>query len=125
MWIAPKGRFEIVPDEPQVTEMNRKPSTYMTGRERFGAEIMKRPRATRVLANPNAVVTEDILEHLALVNETRMESNNTASGKPILSPGPAYVSKVPQLEETVVAVAAGTIDQPKYGMAVTTQTRLS
>ncbi|VDP89967.1 unnamed protein product [Echinostoma caproni] len=88
----------------------------MTRRERLEAKLLKLPRAPRVLANPNVVVIEDILEHLTIVNETQMESNNAASGQTILSLGPAYVFKLPELEETVVSVAAGTVDQPKNGL---------
>ncbi|VDP92959.1 unnamed protein product [Echinostoma caproni] len=77
---------------------------------------MKLPRALRVLANPNVAVIEGILEHLTLVNETQMESNNAATGQRIFLPGPAYIAKLPEMEEMVAAVAAGTVDQPKNGL---------
>ncbi|VDP93291.1 unnamed protein product [Echinostoma caproni] len=55
---------------------------------------MKLPRAPRVLANPNVVVIGGILEHLMLVNETQVESNNAATGQPIFSPGPTSIGSL-------------------------------
>ncbi|VDP73293.1 unnamed protein product [Echinostoma caproni] len=57
-----------------------------------------------------------MLEDLTVGNETPTESNNTASGQPISSPRPAYASKLPELEETVVEVADGTVESIPFSL---------